>query len=116
MSDIQDVEGKLNDDQNLEIADGNHAVAGKIMVHKFHSGDDEAFKVLGDTHISHAALTEEEVKKLRRKIDWRILPMLWLILGKSRRICCGSLLIHSSAQAYSMQIKQPWGWLPFSGC
>lgn len=53
----------------------------------YHKGADEALKVLGDATISHAPITEEEVKRLRRKIDFRIVPALWLVLGKLLSLC-----------------------------
>lgn len=48
----------------------------------YHKGGDEALKVLGDSTISHAPITDDEVRRLRRKIDLRVIPGLWLVLGE----------------------------------
>lgn len=42
--------------------------------------NDEAVKIL-DTYAGDCSWTEEEEKKLRRKIDWRLMPILCMTYG-----------------------------------
>jgi hypothetical protein len=54
---------------------------GKILKHADQNDADEAYKVLREQHGEVIVLTAEEERKLLRKIDWNLMPLLCIVYG-----------------------------------
>ncbi|KAL8281371.1 hypothetical protein RQP46_006055 [Phenoliferia psychrophenolica] len=73
---------RVEDSEKGSISMTEHAAARttRPALHAWKQGDDEALKVLNE-HTGEVAMTEDESDKLRRKVDWRILPIVGFTFG-----------------------------------
>lgn len=67
--------------ENGAVASGTDEKAGTILKHADRNDADEALKVLQGENGEVIELTPEDERKLLRKIDWNLMPLLCLVYG-----------------------------------
>lgn len=61
------------------VAAGHEVDAGAVPKHADRDDGDEALRILAEGEVT--TMTPEEEKKLLRKIDWHIMPLLCVVYG-----------------------------------
>lgn len=67
--------------ENGAVASGTDEKAGTILKHADRNDADEALKVLQGENGEVIELTPEDERRLLRKIDWNLMPLLCLVYG-----------------------------------
>jgi hypothetical protein len=97
-----------------EISKGDDAYDEKLGTSSFHSdavkydsGVDVAVNLVAGAHADDAALSPEEFRRIRAKLDWHILPLLFLIYTRMSPFT-DAYLLNYLIRVSSNHQSRPW--------